>query len=148
VCRRSWCTIQLIARTVKVCLTSRSIKCIFVSIFTLLCAVCIFSVRELSREFVTRVVPYSAAKWVLPPFMQHATFVTCDTVFQGEVASVVKSINKNKLKSLNREWAAATPAWLGRYAAEVVRTVAEQEGFVSSGSVQRAVELAVRCKTA
>jgi len=63
---------------------------------------------------------------------------------QEEVRKAVRSVNKNKVKSLNRQWAAATPNWLAQYSARLVKTAAEQDGTVFSDQVRQAAGLPVR----
>jgi hypothetical protein len=53
---------------------------------------------------------------------------------QGEVRRVIDSIKKKVRPGLNRDWAARTPAWLAKYAPEVIR-VAHGEGRAFSADV-------------
>ena len=66
---------------------------------------------------------------------------------QVEVRKAARSVTKNKKTSLNRRWAASTPAWLAKYSAKIVQTAAEQDGEKLPAEVMQAVSDAVCAAT-
>lgn len=64
-----------------------------------------------------------------------------DALVQAAVKRCLASINKNKKKGLNKQWAAGTPLWLAKYSKEVLKVAAQQDGVSFPDDVMQAAGL-------